>query len=282
MATDKTPAFQFYPRDFLANDDVSLMTNEQIGAYVLLLCNAWQMPEGLPAALSSLARLARCTPNRFVRCVWPGVVPCFYQGDSGRWFNGRIESERQKQADFREAASRAGKRSAVQRALNGRSTNLPTEVQRPPQRNVNGSSTLLSATAVPTPKNGVGARLVVARYVDRYRERCGGKSPVISGKESGALAQLAKRLGPEDAAAWVDKCFAAADPFWVSRGYPPSSIPELINGLQAKAGTTWNASRPSDDEPCQRCGHPEKRFHSLTECNDRVLSQNRPVSAETA
>lgn len=159
---EKSPAFQFYPKDFLTDDAVLAMTNEQIGAYVLLLCHAWLTPEGISTAQSSLARMCHCTTSRFTRCIWPFIEQCFSVNDAGRLVNRRLEAERVKQQEFRAAASRAGKLSAAQRALNGRSTNLPTEGQRTPQRKVNGrvngKSTLLSSSssAVPTTKNVVG------------------------------------------------------------------------------------------------------------------------------
>lgn len=166
MADERSPAFQFYPRDFLSSDSVSLMTGEQIGAYVLLLCHAWLRPEGLPAAPSSLAKLARMSTARFERAVWPAIRCCFVQTDRGHWVNVRLEAERQKQAEFREAASRAGKRSAERRAnarstpvqrpfnepTNGTSTDTPTDGQR----KVNSSSSSSSSSADPLPQNGSG------------------------------------------------------------------------------------------------------------------------------
>lgn len=109
---EKPPAFQFYPKDFLSDDAVSMMTNEQIGAYVLLLSHAWLKPEGLPLAPSSLAKLARCTEKRFAEQVWPGIADRFVEHDGHR-FNPRLENERAKQDAFREERSRSGKRGAA-------------------------------------------------------------------------------------------------------------------------------------------------------------------------
>jgi uncharacterized protein YdaU (DUF1376 family) len=112
---DKSPAFQFYPRDFMTDDAVLLMTNEQIGAYVLLLCQAWLMPDGLPAAMSSLARFAHCTEARFARCIWPGIRVRFQQNGDGRWFNPRLEKERAKQLANTERQSGRGRKGAEER-----------------------------------------------------------------------------------------------------------------------------------------------------------------------
>lgn len=51
----------FYANDFLASSKVALLTTEEVGAYVLLLCHAWQDPQcSLPdddEALSILGRI---------------------------------------------------------------------------------------------------------------------------------------------------------------------------------------------------------------------------------
>ena len=38
----KTPAFQFYPNDYLSDTNVMLMTAEQEGHYIRLLCICWK------------------------------------------------------------------------------------------------------------------------------------------------------------------------------------------------------------------------------------------------
>lgn len=115
MPAEKSPAFQFYPKDFLSSDSVSLMTSEQVGAYVMLLCHAWLKPEGLPGAMSSLAKLSRVSQARFTRCIWPALVTCFQQTESGHWINLRLERERAAQEAHRSERSQSGKRGAATR-----------------------------------------------------------------------------------------------------------------------------------------------------------------------
>lgn len=148
----KAPAFQFYPKDFLSDDAVSMMTSEQIGAYVLLLCHAWLKPDGLPHAMSSLAKLARCTERRFTAQIWPAIGDCFVELD-GRLINPRLETERLKQDDFRRERSESGKRGAASkygRLSDGSATREPlaksssslcslrTAVQEPPNPPLRG------------------------------------------------------------------------------------------------------------------------------------------------
>ena len=45
---DKSPAFQFYPKDWLTDPDVVCMNFAQKGAYITLLCYCWlegQLPK---------------------------------------------------------------------------------------------------------------------------------------------------------------------------------------------------------------------------------------------
>lgn len=58
--TEKSPAFQFYPRDWLSSWRVQSMTPEQRGGYIQLLCHAWlQNPQGtLPDDPKILAQMS--------------------------------------------------------------------------------------------------------------------------------------------------------------------------------------------------------------------------------
>lgn len=164
MATENGPAFQFYPTDFLADDAVALMTNEQVGAYILLLCHAWKCPQGLPACESALARLTRCTATRFRRSIWPAVACKFQHNEAGRLFNPRLEIVRAEQIAYRERCEKAGRASATarqqKRQHNGNitanitatepPTELPTEGQQEGQHKGNSLSVPSSS---PSSKN---------------------------------------------------------------------------------------------------------------------------------
>jgi uncharacterized protein YdaU (DUF1376 family) len=99
MATDKAPAFQFYPKDFLSDEDQAVMSCEQAGAYIRLICHAWN--EGsIPDDAMKCARLAGSEPKRFQAHVWPSVRVCFMATEDGRLVHGRLEKEREKQQIF--------------------------------------------------------------------------------------------------------------------------------------------------------------------------------------
>lgn len=107
----KTPAFQFYPQDFISDINVKLMTCEERGAYISLLCHDW-IEKGLPSndhALSILSGAGTRWPE-----VKTAVLKCFKKSRS-RIYNLRLKRERNKQETFRQSRSVAGKASAKAR-----------------------------------------------------------------------------------------------------------------------------------------------------------------------
>jgi len=135
---EKSPAFQFYPQDYLADPNVAEMTLEEQGAYIRLICYAW-IAGSIPA---DPERCARLVGNGCSISVATNVQRAFNERstDPQRLLHKRVEKERQKQAIRREQTSSAGKKSAAQRNasrdLTTRSNKRSTNVQR----NVNPSS----------------------------------------------------------------------------------------------------------------------------------------------
>jgi uncharacterized protein YdaU (DUF1376 family) len=96
---DKSPAFQFYPKDFLTDERVVLMSNTEVGIYVRLLCFCW-LEGTLPLETVSLAHMARMPLKQFTR-LWENsiVKTCFKLSDEdGRLHHKRLDEEREKQA----------------------------------------------------------------------------------------------------------------------------------------------------------------------------------------
>jgi len=82
--------FPFYVSDFLSSPAVTMMTAEEVGGYVLLLCYAWQDPHGsLPIDDDSLRVLSR------VKGDLSRLKSCFRE-KKGRLFNGRLTQELEK------------------------------------------------------------------------------------------------------------------------------------------------------------------------------------------
>lgn len=95
----KSPAFQFYPGDFLADRNVAAMTMEERGVYVTLLCFQW-IDGPLPSDLGKLARMVHIAPEAFAR-LWEALGPCFDMATGTTIANGRMERERGFQAEGR-------------------------------------------------------------------------------------------------------------------------------------------------------------------------------------
>jgi uncharacterized protein YdaU (DUF1376 family) len=106
MATPKpttSPAFQFYPRDFLSSPKVARMSLTEIGIYIKLLSHCW-LNNGLPAEVGKLAGMVGMKPKQFER-IWSNVLcECFYER-GGRLLNERLDEERKKQADYKRRQS---------------------------------------------------------------------------------------------------------------------------------------------------------------------------------
>lgn len=84
MPADRPDYFAFYPSDFTDDIKVEAMTAEQVGAYILLLCKAWQSdpPATLPADDRVLAKLARVSAETWDR-IKAGVLAPFSPFSSG-------------------------------------------------------------------------------------------------------------------------------------------------------------------------------------------------------
>lgn len=107
MSTNKSPAFQFYPADYLADANVQMMSLEQEGIYIRLLCYCWR--EGsLPNDEEALARLVskNCTLTDL------RVVAKCFEPNGNRLVHVRLEAEREKQAEWRAKSAQGGLKSA--------------------------------------------------------------------------------------------------------------------------------------------------------------------------
>ena len=111
----KTPAFQFYPADFLADENVALMSNREIGCYIKLMCYCWR--EGsIPSDINKIARLCG-EDGSAMADLWLAIGLCFEsaKNDPTRLVHPRLESERSKQSEFKSERSSSGKKGAEAR-----------------------------------------------------------------------------------------------------------------------------------------------------------------------
>jgi uncharacterized protein YdaU (DUF1376 family) len=122
---DRSPAFQFYPKDFLTDENVVVMSLLERGAYITLICQCW-IDGTIPADPERLAKMCGSPLSAF-RKLWPALERCFVaaRNTPDRLIHPRLERERKKQADFRARQAENG-------AKGGRPTKptaKPTESQ---------------------------------------------------------------------------------------------------------------------------------------------------------
>lgn len=104
----KSPAFQFYPKDFLTDSNVVVMSLQERGAYITLICQCW-IDGSLPSDVARLARLCGVPVSPF-RKLWPALEPCFRPAsNTDRLVHPRLELERRKQREFRRRQAENGR-----------------------------------------------------------------------------------------------------------------------------------------------------------------------------
>ena len=105
--------FFFYPADWLTDERVRLMTFEERGLYLELLCYQWR--EGsLPSESESLAGILGLSSDHLERIWQPRVSACFVSNGHGRLINRRmakVRKQAQKKHQERSASGRKGARS---------------------------------------------------------------------------------------------------------------------------------------------------------------------------
>jgi len=152
----KSPAFQFYPKDWLGSMKVRLMTSEERGGYMELLCHAWLDNCSLPDNDNELAILSGLG-ERWFNGSSIKIRACF-EKKGNRLIQPRLKAEQEKQEAWREKCSEAGRKSAEARKnkdLDGKGS--ATSVERVVQPKSNSSVCSLqsssSSSITPAKKN---------------------------------------------------------------------------------------------------------------------------------
>lgn len=104
------------------------MSAAEVGMYLLLLCYDWN-EKGIEWVPEDLARFCRVSEADFVAAWDKRLKRCFVERD-GRWWNPRLEREREKQEKFRQKQVAAGLASAAAR-LNHGSTDVQPRFNSP-------------------------------------------------------------------------------------------------------------------------------------------------------
>ena len=108
----KSPAFQFYPKDFLSDFDVMSMTNEEVGCYIKLLCIDW-LKSGIIDDTKKIQQMLNVNEQVFDSVREHVLIKFEKKGD--KLFNPRLAEERIKQEKYRKQKAEAGKKSGKSR-----------------------------------------------------------------------------------------------------------------------------------------------------------------------
>ncbi len=144
MAKGKSPAFQFYPSDFLSDENVVLMSNAEVGCYIKLLCFCWKQGS-IPADVPRIAKLCNEPPEKMAG-MWSSIEPCFRNGQPNRLIHPRLDVERKKQQRFSKERSESGKRGAEKRWKNNQKDG--SAIKQPLAKNGFSSSSSTSSLKI--------------------------------------------------------------------------------------------------------------------------------------
>lgn len=112
--SQKSPAYQWYPKDYDTDEAVKLMTYEQEGIYRRLLDHQ-ALHGSIPANPAQIAMLVpKVTLKRFL-ALWPGIVGKFAEA-GGRMANQKLERVKASTAAYKAQQAAAGRASAAAKA----------------------------------------------------------------------------------------------------------------------------------------------------------------------
>lgn len=208
----KSPAFQFYPTDWIGSQRVQMMTLEEEGAYIRLLASCWQHGS-IPSDPVMAARIiGKGASTTLATTVLTMFLP---SSEEGRMVHDRLEEERSKQREWREKSSAGGKKSAALRAKSKGGSRVVEKCLQP-----NGNTPSPS----PSPKES--------------KTPLAPQKPQSEGKATANKATLeevklvCQKTGvPESDAIWFwHKCEANG---WTNGGKPIKSWPHTIASWKA-------------------------------------------------
>jgi hypothetical protein len=142
----QSPAFQFYPADWLGDENVSSMSDAQEGAYIRALCFCWRegsIPEDTAALMRMIFKFGSTLTMDDLRVV----QRCFNHPSNipGRLLHPRLEKERLKQAEWATKSKNGGVKSAEIRRENAKLKGGSTKGQ--PKANSSSSSSSLFSSS---------------------------------------------------------------------------------------------------------------------------------------
>jgi len=159
-SSGKAPAFQFYPKDFLTDGKVLMMSAEMRGLYITLLCIDW-LEDGFPKhCLLKLAGFDWLGDDGGIRSgseIEAQLLDCFvaHPKKEGWITNPRLQKERQAQIERRKERARSGQKGGNAKA--GKRLHPVAELglasSKPLANSSSSSSSPSSSPIINTPPN---------------------------------------------------------------------------------------------------------------------------------
>jgi len=201
----KSPAFQFYPADWLSSPKIMLMTPAEEGAYIRLLAIAWESEDcSLPDDDAILARLSRLNDD-WTKGGSSLLRQCFVSRN-GRLYNERLLQEREKQRQWREKSSQGGKKSWEVRENIGKMTKkgwtkggsemVQSNDEPKPNSSSSSSSSLKENPPISPPKKKGGTGVVFSELQEKQFNQFWDAYPKKQKKEDARKAWL--KIKPDD------------------------------------------------------------------------------------
>lgn len=235
----KAPAFQFYAAEFLSDENVVLMTNQEVGCYIKLMAYCWR--EGsIPAEIPKIAKLCGEDSSAMAQ-LWIAIGSCFTvaSDNSERLVHPRLEKERMKQKEHAEERSASGKKGAKAKWDKAFKAIQSTESS--------DGSAISSAIKEPMAKDGSSSSSSTSLKEDMDSAHAQG-DPLPDPAPYGEMAKLLRASGVQDIhpgnpvfRAWVEKgltseeTWAGLEVARAARGAPnPMTWPYLARVLETQ------------------------------------------------
>jgi len=252
MSKEKSPAFQFYPSDWLSDINITLMKPEEEGAYIRLLAYAWNNDDcSLNDDDDQLAEISRLKERWYGESA-KNIRRCFIK-DGDKIFSERLRKEKRKQKKWQKKSSEAGKKSGqVRRSKRLMTTKVGSDLVEP-KANSSIPSSSPSSSSSNTPTSPVEDRDFNDVNFEVSAEGKKTKDPVA---KRARLAKMFNRANPE---AWdrtehtlfnqsvlEDDDFDIVEEFYLSKSLPDGvkkrqSIGALLENWNSEVGKarTW-------------------------------------------
>lgn len=212
----KSPAFQFYPDNFVSGAP-AFMKPIETHVYMWLLCLEWSRA-GFVYNETDLASWCRIPASQF-RAAWPKVSESFTERD-GRYFNPRLDKEREKQNAYSERMAANGKKGgrpkAVVKPEESRGFSDEKLDESRSEADVKHSVSISNSISKTTTTSDPKVDIVLDCYLSRHPRR---------------------RVGPKDR-----KAVVAA----LAMGYSPVELVEAIDG---NAADPWHKDKHKHELP---------------------------------